>query len=394
MRQPLHGTRDTDLHLGLRAGGIRHRSDHGRAGARFARLCLRPSFRTGNHARRRRRRHQQRVLRRQGGQTHQLRFSGRHGGQGGDRKMFDAIEQRGLGKRWSTTDCATPSSRASVTGENPSRSTIATKSPARCRNRRCRSNCRPSATSAPRQRANRRWPAQRGGRRPTAIRSNCRRCPVRRFVRLLPALHGPAQRPRARRPRSGRILAVGRPLRGRHRTCDGPPDVFALLEHVPLRSGLRVRARTLPEAGQPGHDPGPLEFRLPRRRYQQVRLVRPERVLRDAGDPRRREHRPQRPARSGRLPRMAARVRRRRVHPRRREIRLRLGDREDVEIDVQRRQPRLYRRPVRRRHVAHVRDVPRPARTVEAVGHERHRRRAQVPAPFLAALLRPATHWP
>ena len=109
---------------------------------------------------------------------------------------------------------------------------------------------------------------------------------VRRFVRLLPALHGPAQRPRARRPRSGRILAVGRPLRGRHRTCDGPPDVFALLEHVPLRSGLRVRARTLPEAGQPRHDPGPLEFRLPRRRYQQVRLVRPERVLRDAGDPR------------------------------------------------------------------------------------------------------------
>ena len=78
---------------------------------------------------------------------------------------------------WSTTDCATPSSRASVTGENPSRSTIATKSPARCRNRRCRSNCRPSATSAPPKRANRRWPAQRGGRRPTAIRSNCRRCP-------------------------------------------------------------------------------------------------------------------------------------------------------------------------------------------------------------------------
>ena len=72
----------------------------------------------------------------------------------------------------------------------------------------------------------------------------------------------------------------------------------------------------------------------------------------------------------------------------RNDIRLRLGDREDVEIDVQRRQPRLYRRPVRRRHVAHVRDVPRPARTVEAVGHERHRRRAQVPAPFLAALPR------
>ena len=40
---------------------------------------------------------------------------------------------------------------------------------------------------------------------------------------------------------------------------------------------------------------------------------------------------------------------------------------------------------LRRRRAAHVRDVPRPARTVQAVGHQRHRRRQQVPAPFLAA---------
>ena len=97
---------------------------------------------------------------------------------------------------------------------------------------------------------------------------------------------------------------------------------------------------------------------------------------------------------SGRLPRMAARVRRRRVHPRRREIRLRLGDREDVEIDVQRRQPRLYRRPVRRRHVAHVRDVPRP----RSNSRSRGTRTASTACTSFCAVSggssTPATHWP
>ena len=43
----------------------------------------------------------------------------------------------------------------------------------------------------------------------------------------------------------------------------------------------------------------------------------------------------------------------------------------------------------RRRHAAHVRDVPRAAGAVETLGHERHRRRAQIPAPLLAPVLRP-----
>ena len=117
----------------------------------------------------------------------------------------------------------------------------------------------------------------------------------------------------------------------------------------------------------------------------------PERPVRDAGDPRRREHRPQRHPRPRRLPRMAARIQGRRVHPRRRQVRLRLGDREDVEVDVQRREPRLHRRQLRRRHAAHVRDVPRAAGAVETLGHERHRRRAQIPAPLLAPCSSTAT---
>ena len=45
-----------------------------------------------------------------------------------------------------------------------------------------------------------------------------------------------------------------------------------------------------------------------------------------------------------RVPRMASRIQGCGVHPRRGQVRLRLGDRKDVEVDVQRREPRLHRR--------------------------------------------------
>ena len=208
-RQPLHGTRDTDLHLGLRAGGIRHRSDHGRAGARLARLCLRPSFRAGNHARRRRRRHQQGVLRRQGGQTHQLRFSGRHGGQGGDRKDV----RRHRAARTGQTAGQLPAARRHLLAPALLGRTLPDLLSRR--NRPPAAGIGAAARTAARQRLR---PHRRGrtaagprsgvddGRRRSARTVDDAR--VRRFVRLLPALHGPAQRPRARRPRSGRILAV------------------------------------------------------------------------------------------------------------------------------------------------------------------------------------------
>ena len=94
-------------------------------------------------------------------------------------------------------------------------------------------------------------------------------------------------------------------------------------------------------------------------------------------------------ARSGGVPPLEARVRRRRVRARGRQVRLRLGYREDVEVDVQRRESRPDRPRLRSRHAAHVRNVPRTARAEQAVGHERHRRRAQVPAPLLADVFRP-----
>ena len=212
---------------------------------------------------------------------------------------------------------------------------------------------------------------------------------IRRIVGLLPPLHGPAQRRGARRERGGRVLAQRRPLRGRHRARHGSPDVLALLEHVPLRPGLRLRGGAVPQTRQPGHDPGALELRLPHRGNQQVRVAGPQGPVRDAGALRRREHRPQRHPRPRRLPRMDARIQGRRIHPRGRQVRLRLGHRENVEVVLQRREPRLHRRQLRRRHAAHVRDVPRTAGAVETLGHERHRRRAQIPAPLLAPVLRP-----
>ncbi len=111
-----------------------------------------------------------------------------------------------------------------------------------------------------------------------------------------------------------------------------------------LRSGSRVRGGALQETRQPGHDPGPFELRLPHRRDEQVRIAGPQGAVRHAGALRRCEHRPQRHPRPRRLPRVEARVQRCGIHPRRRQIRLRLGHREDVQVVLQRREPRLHRR--------------------------------------------------
>ena len=91
--------------------------------------------------------------------------------------MFAEVEKRGLGKKLVNYRCATPFSRASATGASRSRSTIRTTRPTRWRRTNCRWSCRPSRISAPRPRANRRWPASRDGRRPRAAPTNCRRCP-------------------------------------------------------------------------------------------------------------------------------------------------------------------------------------------------------------------------
>ena len=92
-------------------------------------------------------------------------------------KMFDAIEQRGLGKRlvnYRLRDAIF--SRQRYWGEPFPiyyRDEIARPLPESA----LPLELPPVSDFGPPKMANRRWPAQRGGRRPTAIRSNCRRCP-------------------------------------------------------------------------------------------------------------------------------------------------------------------------------------------------------------------------
>ncbi|CDB04786.1 leucine--tRNA ligase [Prevotella sp. CAG:520] len=119
-----------------------------------------------------------------------------------------------------------------------------------------------------------------------------------------------------------------------------------------------------------------------------IRIVQPAQRLRRHTDTRRREHRERRRARHRGVQGMATGVCQRRVRARGRQVHLRLGCREDVEVDVQRREPRHDRGEVRRRHAASVRDVPRSGGGKQALGHQRHRRLLPLPQEVLGAVLR------
>ena len=85
---------------------------------------------------------------------------------------------------------------------------------------------------------------------------------------------------------------------------------------------------------------------------------------------------------------MAQRIRARRIHPRRRKIHLRDGDRKNEQTAVQYRQPQRSRQKIWRRHLPHVRNVPRPRRTKQTLGYQGHRRRTPLPPQIMAAVLR------
>lgn len=84
------------------------------------------------------------------------------------------------------------------------------------------------------------------------------------------------------------------------------------------------------------------------------------------------------------------RIQRRRIHPRRRQVCVRMGYREDVKVDVQRCQPRHDCRQIRSRHAASLRDVPRSGRAEQALGHQRNRRLPPLPEEVLGTVLRSA----
>ena len=83
---------------------------------------------------------------------------------------------------------------------------------------------------------------------------------LRRLVVVLPALRRPAQRPGAVRALARRLLAAGRPVRGRDRPRHRPPALLAVLRQGAERAGDAGLPRALPAALPPGlGSPGRLE---------------------------------------------------------------------------------------------------------------------------------------
>ena len=251
---------------------------HGRPGARLARLGLRAPLRTGGDPGGRRRRRREGVLRRQGRPDDQLGIPRRQGGQGGHR----ADVRRGGAARSGQTPGQLPAARRhllapALLGRAVPDLLQGRRGPS-ARGRRAAARVAPDRGFRTHGRGRTAAGPREGVAHPRRVSLRALDdARVRRLVGLLPALHGPAQRRGARRQGGRRILAQRRSLRRRHRARHGPPHVFAFLEHVPLRPGIRLRAGTVPQTRQSGHDPGPFELRLSRRGDQQVRIVRASR---------------------------------------------------------------------------------------------------------------------
>ena len=242
-RQPGQRRAHPDLGRRLRADGLRHRRDHGRARARRARLRVRrevrPADRAGRRARRRRGRGGRGVRRR----TPTTRCSSTRASSRGlpspeakqrDRRVARA--SAASASRRSTTACATGCSRASATGAARSRSI-------HCERLRHRRRCPTTELPVLLPEVDDYLPK---GRSPLAAAEDWVNVdlPVvrrrgaardrhdghlRRLVLVLPALHRPAERRGAVRPRHRRLLAAGQPVHRRDRARDPAPDVRALL---------------------------------------------------------------------------------------------------------------------------------------------------------------------
>ena len=155
-----------DLGRRLRADGVRHRRDHGRARARRARLRVRAALRAAGDGRRRGRgrgveegafvahTEDERLV-------NSAQFSGLSGPEAKRRSSSGSSSASAAGRR-SATACATGCSRASATGAARSRSSTATSAGScRCPMRTCPCCCPRSRSTC--RRAARRWPPPRTG---------------------------------------------------------------------------------------------------------------------------------------------------------------------------------------------------------------------------------------
>ena len=160
--QPRQRRAHPDVGRRLRADGVRHRRDHGGAGARRARPRVRREVRPADQARDRGRRRRAALHRRR--RARELRSRASTGCRTARRSSRSSTGSttRAAATARSTTACATGCSPASATGAARSRSSTARRAGScPCRSTSCRSSCPTSATT--RRRAARRWPRRRTG---------------------------------------------------------------------------------------------------------------------------------------------------------------------------------------------------------------------------------------
>src|SRR5438445_1059933 len=171
------------------------------------------------------------------------------------------------------------------------------------------------------------------------------------IVLVLPALPVTHARRRRLGSRGGEVLDAGRPLRRRLRACDAAPPLRAVLAQGAVRRRARLDEGAVPASRPPRHDPQAL---LPRRARQVSLRGRGRRAWRRLGS-----------EGHGRARRRVAR--------------------EDVEVEVQRRQPRRHVRAARCRRDAALRAVHGADRGRHRVGHRGRRRHAALPRSRLAS---------
>ncbi len=235
----------------------------------FARCSRRPDFDGDERVHRRRHSHQLRLLER----------PERRAGEGRDDRLARDARRRASGA--STTSCATGCSRASATGASRSRSCSSTASRSTVPDAELPvllpelEDFKPTGTPE--------GPLAKAaaiGSTTTDAEDRQARAPrdehdaaVGRLVLVLPAL------PRSRRTTRGssireleKLLDARRPLRRRRRARRAAPALRALLAQGALRRGRRVDARAVPEAREPGHDPGRAGVHAVSRRRRHARI--------------------------------------------------------------------------------------------------------------------------
>ena len=252
---PVNGERDPDVRRRLRADGVRHRRDHGRAGARRARLRLRAGrsgCRSGRVDRPGRRGRTSAAVhgRRRAGQL-RPDSTGMHEPRGQATQIVDWLDREGRGHALGQLPPARLAALApALLGlPDPDRLLRRVRDRAGAGGPSCRSSCPTSRTT--RRRAARRWPRPRTGSTRRARAAAARRgARPTRWTRSSTrpgtscATATPTTTRRAWDPEVVRLLDAGRPVHRRRRARDPAPDVRALLHEGARRHGAARASRS------------------------------------------------------------------------------------------------------------------------------------------------------